>query len=303
METQIIGVDFGRGYTKAYSEIGKEKYEVMFKSVFGDGRDKQINYSQYDNPIFVEFNDRQYFVGLLAEKESYSPIRNGADSKVSKTVEILLASVLEQIAVKDRVKLMFGVTYKDYAKSVLKEIVDKYKGKTIRVKNLLNGSSKKIFIEDVDIFREGDAALYHALNGENNSVPTGLVSVGFRTMELVYLDKGFNFNDKLSDTIEYGNSTMLTIVKDILLTKNISKTVNEIDSSEDYEDMKLHAYALGSERIDQMVEEIWHNKDEMKLYIAGGTSLYLNPSDKFTRLPDAQMATAKGLFEIANSGI
>lgn len=299
-DAQILSFDGGRGYMKAYSEIGKEIKEVIFKSVIGDGRDDKVEYANYEDPMYISYESMDYFIGTLAEKESYSPIRNSQDSKTSKTVQVLLAAALEKIAIKDKVKIMFGVPYKNYTQKTLKEIQDTYKGKTIVVKNKLTGSTKSIKIEDVSIFREGDAALFHAIKGQiNEDKPVGLVNVGFRTMELSYFDKGFNFNDKLSDTVEYGNSTMLKIIQDKLLSSNIAKTVNEIDSSDDYDDMKEIAYSLGSEKVNQIVEEHWINKGEMDLYLAGGTSLHLNPDDDFIKLPDAQMATAKGLFEVA----
>lgn len=297
--TQYIGIDIGRGYSKGFSQIGNETYEVMFKSVIGDGREDKVDYKNYKDPIFIECEGVNYFVGLLAEKESYNAIRNSADSKTSKTVEILLAAILEQIAVKDKVKLMFGVPYKLYTQSVLKKIKEKYKGKTIRIKNKIKGATKNILIEDVDIFREADSSLFWAIQGVPNSKPVGMVNIGFRSTEIAYFGSNFEFNDKLSSTIEFGNSTILQTVSDILLSKNIFKTVMEIDSSSEYDDMKKGAYALASEKVNQMVEEMWINKDEMDLYLSGGTSLHLHPDDKFKRLDDAQMATAKGLFEVA----
>lgn len=301
-DIQIIGLDAGRGYLKAYSVVNNIIREAMFKSVIGDGREDKVEYKNYPDPIFISFEGMDYFVGDLAEKESYSAIRNSQDSKVSHTVQVLLAAALEKIAVKEKVKIMFGVPYKNYTMKTLREVQDTYKGKTIVVKNKLDGNSTKtITIEDVDIFREGDAALFHAIKGEvNKDKPVGLVNVGFRTLELSYFDIGFTFNDRLSDTVEYGNSTMLNIVRDqILAEEGVTKSVNEIDSSEKYDDKKRRVYALGSEKVNQIVEEHWINKYEMDLYLAGGTSLHLNPGDDFNKLEDAQMATAKGLFEIA----
>lgn len=297
---QLIGFDCGRGYVKVFTMIGKEVKEVMFKSVIGDGRENKVEHKSYPDPIFIEYNKRQYFVGLLAEKESYAPIRNSKDSKISKTVEVLLAAALEQVAIKDKVKIVFGVPYKNYTETVLKEVINTYKGKTMTVKNKLTGTTKEVFIEDVDIFREADAALLHAIRGEVNEYkPVGLINIGFRTMELSYFDKGFNFNDKLSNTVEYGNSTILKMVRDKIQDENIDKSLNEIDSSDDYDDLKKEAYEHASEGLDQMIEEHWPNKDEMDLYLAGGTSLHLNPGDNFIKLPDAQTATAKGLYEYA----
>lgn len=300
-DTQIIGFDSGRGFIKAYSVVNKVVKEVMFKSVIGDGREDKVEYNNYEDQMFISFEDMDYFISYLAESESHSSIRNSQDSKTSQTVRVLLAAALDKIAIKDKVKIMFGVPYKNYTSKTLKEIQNTYKGKTFVVKNKLTGTTKSILIEDVDIFREGDAALFHAIKGQVNEVkPVGLVNVGFRTMELSYFDTGFNFNDKLSDTVEYGNITMLNIVKDKILSNDgVTKDIIEIDSSDKYDDWKKIAYSLGSEKVNQIIEEHWINKYEMDLYLAGGTSLHLNPGDDFIKLPDAQMATAKGLFEVA----
>lgn len=300
---QEIGFDCGRGYVKAYSEVDGVVHETIFKSVIGDGRDMDL--SDYvrtgmEKPRYIEFENERYFIGLLAEKESQSPIRNAKDSKVTNTVRVLLASALSEIAVKSKIKIMIGVPYKNYRKSVLKEVIETYKGSIFKVKDKITGATKEIQILDVSIFREGDAALYHAIKGTvNDEKPVGLVAVGFRSTELSYFDKGFTFNDKRSTTIEFGNRTLLTRVQDDLVADGIMKDVNEIDSSTDYNDLKLKAYKLGSENLAQRIEDIWINKSEMDLYVAGGTALNLEFDEEFTLLEDAQMATAKGLFEVA----
>ena len=299
---QEIGFDCGRGYVKAYSEIDNTVKEVIFKSVIGDGRDMDLSeYMKSDEkPRYIEFENERYFVGMLSEKESQTPIRNSMDSKTSETVRVLLASVLSEIAVKNKVKLMVGVPYKNYRKSILKEVIETYRGKVFKVKDRITGASKEVCIEDVSIFREGDAALFHALKGKvNEDKPVGLLSVGFRTTELSYFDKGFIFNDKRSTTIEFGNRTMLSRVQDDLIADGIMKDVNEIDSSNDYDEMKEKAFKFGSENLAQRIEDIWINKKEMELFVAGGTALNLKFNDEFKVLDDAQMATAKGLFEVA----
>lgn len=299
---QEIGFDCGRGYVKAYSEVDNTTREVIFKSVIGDGRDMDLSeyMKQDEKPRYIEFENERYFIGMLAEKESQTPIRNSMDSKTTETVKVLLASALSEIAVKSKVKLMIGVPYKNYRKSVLKEVIETYKGKLFKIKDRITGSCKEVYIEDVSIFREGDAALFHALDGKvNEEKPVGLLSVGFRTTELSYFDKGFIFNDKRSATIEFGNRTMLSRIQDDLVADGIMKDVNEIDSSNDYDAMKVAAFKFGSENLAQRVEDIWINKKEMDLFVAGGTALNLKFNEEFNVLKDAQMATAKGLFEIA----
>ena len=93
-------------------------------------------------------------------------------------------------------------------------------------------------------------------------------------------EKSFIFNEKDFDLF-----TMGELIVDMI--------------SDDYDDMKLQAYKLGSQKINQIVEEHWINKTEMDLYLAGGTSLNLNLDDDFIKLNDAQMATAIGLYEVA----
>lgn len=295
--SQIIGLDIGRGYTKGYTEVNGLVKECMFKSIVGEGR--SLNFSDYENPIMINFEGEDFFVGLLAEIESQTLIRNSKDSKTTSTVQKLIAAALSQLAVEEEVKIMLGVPYKSFRKSILEEVQALYKDKEIKVKDKINGGTKEIKIVDISIFREGDAALYWQVrNNKSNSKPVGIVSVGFRTTEMSYFDKGLKFNDKKSDTLEFGNRSAMSNVKDKLLNKGIIKDINEIDTSKDYEDMKKSAYALASENIEQQIEDKWVNLSEMDIYIAGGTALNMSFDNKFKVIEDAQMATAKGLWLI-----
>lgn len=298
MDTQIIGLDIGRGYVKAFSIYNEKELSCLFKSVFGDGR--TISLEEYDDDsIYIEFEGNDLFVGDLSEKESMKCIRNAGDSKTSSTAKIMIAAALSEIAMSDNVKLIIGVPYKVFKKSTLKEIQKEYRDSTIVVKNKRNNSVKTIKIEDVNIFREADAALIHAMRGRiNEDKPVGMVSIGFRTTELSYFDKGFKFNDKLSTTIESGNQNALKIVQKKLVDSGITKSLPEIDSSEDYPELKDLAYKLTSDDTSEIIEETWNNINEMDVYISGGTALKLDLDPKYKLVEDSQMATAKGLYEV-----
>ncbi|HID0769599.1 TPA: hypothetical protein ACXC99_003696 [Clostridium botulinum] len=294
-DVQIIGVDLGRGYTKAYSEHNELKKQCLFKSVIGMGR--ALDFSDYENPIYIEVGDEDYFAGILAEKEGYTPTRNSKDSKTTSTVEKLLYAALNEVAVEDEVKLMIGVPYKTFRKSTLNEIENKYKDKKLKIKDKINGGYKDINIVDIKIFREGDAALmWEVRDQKENQKPVGIIAVGFRTTELSYFNKGLEFNDKRSKTIELGNRSALEFVQNKLEDEDIMKDLNEIDTSEDYDVMKKNAYEVLSERISQEVEDNWINLAEMDVYVAGGTALNMKFDKKFKLVDDPQMATAKGLF-------
>lgn len=295
---QIIGLDIGRGYVKGYTEINEEKKECLFKSVIGEGRN--IEFSLYKNPIMIQFENEDWFVGLLAEKESQTVIRNSKDSKTTHTVKVLMAAALNELAIEDNVKIMLGVPYKSFRRSVLNDVIEEYKGSVIEVKDKINGGTKKVKILDINIYREGDAALYWELRDKEINKAVGLVSVGFRTTELSFFEKDLIFNDKKSDTIEFGNRSVMNNVKDKLLENGIIKDINEIDTSNDYDEMKEKAYSIATENVEQQIEDKWINLDEMDIYIAGGTSLNMDFDKRFKRVKDAQSATAKGLWLVGN---
>ncbi|MGO0994727.1 ParM/StbA family protein, partial [Clostridioides difficile] len=263
---QVIGLDIGRGYVKGFSRYNGMVKECLFKSVFGDGRN--IDFEKYTDPIYIDFESVSYFVGSLAEKESITPIRNSDDSKTSFTMRILVAAALNEIAVADEVKIMMGVPYKSFRKTTLKEVVDTYKGKTFKVKDKIKGGHKEIKISDISIFREGDAALFHTLEGKvNEDKAVGMVSIGFRSTEMSFFEKGFVFNDKLSDTLEAGNQDALTMVQKQLKDRGIIRELNEIDSSNDYDELKKVAYIMASESTAQRIASKWKNIDEMDVYV------------------------------------
>jgi hypothetical protein len=296
-DTQIIGLDIGRGYTKAYSEFNDMNKECLFKSVIGLGR--HLEFNNYENPIYIETEGEEYFVGMLAEKEGYTPTRNSRDSKTTETVKKLVYAALNEVTIADEVKIMLGVPYKLFRKTVLNEVIETYKDKSIKIKDKIKGGYKDIKIVDISIFREGDAALiWEVRNNPSNNKPLGMISVGFRTTELSYFDKALKFNDKRSKTIEQGNRSALEYVQNMLENINITKDLNEIDSSTDYKELKEKAYKVLSERVAQDVEDNWINLDEMNIYVAGGTALNMEFDTNFKIVNEPQMATAKGLYLI-----
>lgn len=291
--SQIIGLDIGRGYTKCYSEVNGMKKECKFKSVIGEGRG--LDFSDKTDPIYINVNDEDYFVGTLAEKESYSPMRNSKDSKVSITAEVLMAAALNSVAVEDEVNIMLGVPYKSFNKATLNEVTEFYKDKTYKIKDNINGGYKNITIKSVMIARESDSALFWEVkDSKTNNKAIGMVNIGFRTSEFSYFEPGLKFNDRRSKTIEYGNKDILAITQDKLLRDGISKEVYEIDGNNDYNTES--AYKIASEKISQNIEDIWINTKEMNVYIAGGTALNMKFDKEYKVIDDAQMATSKGLY-------
>jgi hypothetical protein len=123
-ETQLIGFDGGRGYIKAYTEYKGEHKETLFKSIVAMGR--ELEFAEYENPIYIETNGEDYFAGILAEKEGDNPVQNLKDDKTTPTMRKLMFTALNEVAMSDNVKLMIGVPKKLFKKSVLLEIQKTY---------------------------------------------------------------------------------------------------------------------------------------------------------------------------------
>ncbi|WP_297429785.1 ParM/StbA family protein [Clostridium sp.] len=296
-DIQLIGLDIGRGYVKAYSQYNGSEKECLFKSVVSLGR--TLKFDDYKEPICLEVNGNEYFAGMLAEIEGENPIQNLKDDKTTNTAKKLLYAALNKIAVSENVKIMLGVPNKEFKKSNLEKIQSVYKDMEITIKDKVTGSYKNVTIKDISIFRESDAALmWHVRDLKKFEKSMCMVTVGYRTTELAYYDRNMNFNDKLSDTKEFGNRTALSFVQNKLKEDGIIKELNTIDTSEDYDDLKEIAYNDLSENIEQLIEGTLVNLKEVDIYIGGGTALNLK-FDDYEVIEDAQMITAKGLYLVA----
>lgn len=297
-KVQYIGADIGRGYVKGYSKYDGIEYECKFKSIVAFGRN--MDFSEYESPIFIEVDGEELFVGELAEVEGYNQIHNLRDDKSSLIVQQLMWALLNEIAMSEEVKIMLGVPNKIFKKETLEKVIETYRGRTVTIKNRITNAIKIITIRDIAIFREADSALLWYADSRptliNNDI--AMVGIGFRTTELAYYNKGLRFNDKLSKTIEKGNMTALDYIDKMISRNNgTMRSLSEIDSSDNYDDFKKRAYAMFSEDIANEIERNWINLNEVAIFICGGTALHLTLD--YETIEDAQMATAKGLFLVA----
>lgn len=293
---QVVGLDIGRGYVKAYSKYNQQEKECCFKSIVGMGR--QLDFSEFDSPIYIEVEGEDYFVGELAEVEGDNPIQNSRDSKVTSTVEKLINAVINEIVIEKNIKIMLGVPNKLFNKNTLDEVVKFYKGKEVKVLDKINGGVREVKIQDILIFKEADSALIWEMEKmtRDDDKAIGMVAVGFRTTEFAFFDKNMRYIDKNSKTMELGNKTSLEYVARMLKEKGIIRELFEIDSSNNYDEFKKRAYKNLSEKIEQEIENLWVNLDEMDILIAGGTSLNMKFNERFKIVDDPQMSTAKGLW-------
>lgn len=295
-KVQLINIDAGRKNCKISSEYNGETYYDIFSSVIGDAR-KSVDMDKYNDPIYIEVEGNEYFVGELSELESYSPTRNASDSKTSKTVEILICAAISRIAKCDTIRLNLSVPNNMYNRKTLSNVLEKYQGKKLIVKDMINNVTKTVIIEMCDIWREADCVAFDYLRDKvNEDRDMVFISVGFKSLEISFFRKNFEFIDRLSDTIFYGNQNILGYVQNKLKENGIVRDLLEIDANEnDYDELKRVAYELASETIMQKLEERIPNQSEVEIIIAGGTAMKLSLDERFVIVEEPMFSVVRGL--------
>lgn len=309
---QKLGIDIGRGYVKGHTEYMNIVMDCMFKSVIAQGR--QIDFADYikegTEPIFIttkgDFNFKERFIGILAEKDGELATANSADDKTTEVVQQLLLAAMDKLTIvnsdnKAEVEIMLGVPNRSFKKSTLDAVQNTYKGKEVTIINHIDETEKIIKISDIAIFRESDAALWYEMNQNNphNGKNNVMVNIGFETSEIAFYDENLKFIDLKSKSEPYGHNEVLKFVEKKLEKQEIYKTLTEIDDLGKYTDFKEIGYKNFSDRLDQVVASRIGNLSEVNLYLCGGIANKLTPKTKFNIVKDPQRITAKGLFLIA----
>ena len=297
-DTQYLGVDIGRGFIKVYSEYKGEKLQKVFNAVYGTGRNN-VDFSE--DSIALEIDGDSYFFGKLAIDESMNKTSNIRDSKVTDVAEKFLIAALNEVVRCKKVKIMFSAPNRDFSMETRQEIINKYKNKTYKWKDVVTGERKEVFIADVNALREADSALLFLERGRSNKEPVALISVGYKTTEFSYFSSGLKFISAKSTSIQTGARDVNSEVRKRLEAEKIFKDEAEIDLTHNYDNKKRAAYSIIENRIYEETEGLWGNTKEFEnVYVVGGTSLNLNLDPKiFTKVDDPQICTAKGLYLMA----
>ena len=95
---------------------------------------------------------------------------------------------------------------------------------------------------------------------------------------------------------------MLKFVQDELQAQGLDKSLAEIDSSSNYDELKLKGNKALCSQFNRHLKDAWQNLSDVTIFCAGGTLLNLKDFPEFNyELVDQepQMAVARGLFLVA----
>jgi len=311
MTAQIIGMDIGRGFVKAYSQYGGKMVTKTFPSFIATGMSQD---SWEDEDIFVS-------VEGIVDEEGY-PIRVNnrfvgerarmadgigytSDSKSDEIVQTLFATMLSKVAVSEYVKVMLGVPDDLATKATLEKVQKTFKGKTYKIIDHIAGTSKEVLVEDVYIYREGNSVgnVLKTVDDDLANHDIAIVTTGYKTTELSYYNKGFKYNRDLSGSFPLGNIDVLD--KTVLALKNgawdnerVVTSPYHVDTDNRYFKFATPYYKELSENIKSVIENKWRNRKLAKCFVAGGTSTKegYRLFGEFEHLPNPQIITAKGLY-------
>jgi len=228
---EILGIDIGFGFTKAFN--GSQT--PMFKSIFGEAVDIQFHSNFKSSPMFsnlhVTIDNRSYFVGDYAEKQS----------------NVRQFTLDQERLITDFVKIMAltaaggSSSERDISINVVSGLpVAYFKEHHKRFSKLLTGQHKiiyhqpegtevhkQIYIEKVRMMPQPLGSFFDVLLDEDGQIvnevitgqKVGIIDIGFQTTDYTVFDN-LRYIDRGSTTMETGISKFFRVIAGKLQEKS-----------------------------------------------------------------------------------
>ncbi|MTI71438.1 MAG: ParM/StbA family protein [Firmicutes bacterium] len=287
-----VGIDYGRGNVKVVSNNTREK----FKSYCGEAYTLDFSYGKEE--YIVTINDKEYFIGTLAEKEGMS--RGFQKQKIDKESTIpLVATGVFLASDKSRVSvnLVTGTPISDYRKQ--QEKVKEYIKGSYKV-NIKGYGEKEMKIKEIYVVPEGAGAYFSQVlnnegkeeNKELSKSKVGIIDIGFKTVNLAMFEN-LGFVDKESVTLNHGiHEAINSIYKRLSRDTDITLVEAEkITTGPEYERL--------AKKIKNGVNKFWGNKPYKMFLCGGGAHLLSKYFTDVEVIRNPEYANAEGYFKIA----
>lgn len=309
----ITAIDNGYGYTK------KEPGGVLFPSAVGKGRllTLKSTYSDLES-LQLFYNDKHYFIGDLAKRESYDASFAFQDNKINheNTLVLILTAIL--IGVEDcisyiRTSVVTGLPVNHLSQK--QEMMNLLNNKLFKV--IWKEKERTIHIDKVLIFPQGAGALFNVIMDRYGKITKEqyftkkirLIDCGFKTTDYVTLDK-LKYIDRESGTINIGLSHALSMLnaeiknnKDLNgeIKNNGNLLLHEIENNDNYkEKLEQCRLAIAQKIVDELYDLVPNWDNCFAMYLAGGGAEYLKQKmNKWAIVVNnAQKANALGYVKI-----
>ncbi len=227
---EVIGIDIGFGFTKASN--GKE--QVMFKSIYGDAVDVQFRSdfgnNSFANNLHVTIDDKSYFVGDYAEKQSnVRQFTLDQEKLLTDFVKILSLTVAGRFADRDSAISVVSGLPVAYFKENNKRFARILTGQHNIIYHKPDGSEikKRIYIKKVRMMPQPLGSFFNLLMDDKGKIinldltkqKVGVVDIGFQTTDFTIFDN-LRFIDRGSSTMDTGISRIFRVIANKLQEKS-----------------------------------------------------------------------------------
>ncbi|MFD2703800.1 ParM/StbA family protein [Paenibacillus shunpengii] len=218
MVNQVVGLDIGRRYVKAYD--GRQM--ISFSSYVGEGRDRKLMTDYGSDSFDVIFKNQRSFVGGLAYHESEYFRAMMTDDKAHEDTLLLALTALCKVGI-SVCTVVTGLPVKNHTERNKQAIRELLQGRhTIE---MVGGGTRHIHITRVEVAAEGGGAFFAAPRD-------GLVRTldgGSKTFNAVTMyNRMFNDRDSWTLVGPDGNSFGFETNKDLDEVQLIKRVVGDL---------------------------------------------------------------------------
>lgn len=323
-----IGIDLGFGFVK----VTDGQKDCIFPSVVGMGQALayRSELSTYLDPIdnmAVTIDDRQYFVGELAIRQSEFPSRSLSENHArEKNTKVLLLAALSLFASGDtqEFNVVTGLA-PSYYLAFKDELTQMIQGRhTIIVNTDGEDQIKTIHVGQVKVIPQPMGTLFQRLldpqgalaDKETARSKVGIIDVGFRTTDFAVMDK-LEYVDKMSYSSVTGMSKAYAIVAEYLRNQfRVYKENFELDQIVQeakikiagkvhvFNKVKKDAFEQVAAKIVTEMDSLWDRHELDAILISGGggkalAEVLLPEFETAVVVEDAQTANARGYLKLA----
>jgi len=318
---EIIGIDVGFGFTKAYNG----KNQVIMKSIIGDAADIQFHSSIGDNSaaanLHITLNDKSYFLGDYAELQSN--IRDytlDQDKLIADFVKILAVAAAGICSDgKEPLHVVSGLPV-----GFLRRDTKKFKDVLLGDHEITfhnrgeKDITKTISIAQVHIIPQPIGSVFNLIfndagkivNKELSMQKLGVMDIGFKTTDFSIFDR-LQYIERGSSTLDVGISKCFTVISNKLkqesnINLELYRMFKFIDSGaikikgKEYNitNLKKRVYSHFSSAITSDLNRLWADDWDLdSILLSGGGSLelaeYLLPNIEGEIIPISKAIDAR----------
>ncbi len=318
---EIVGIDVGFGFTKAYNGTNS----IIFKSLIGDVTDIQFRSLLGDEAsssnLHITLEDKSYFIGSYAELQS--SIRESTldqDKLLEDFVKILAITAAGLCTdTSAPINVVSGLPVA-YLKRDTKKFKEMIRGKHEITYHSKDGKDvkKQVNIDQIYVIPQPIGSIFNLIFDDNGKIKDralatqklGVVDIGFKTTDLSIFDH-LQYIERGSSTMDTGISKCFSVIANKLrqesninielyrMFKFIESGLIKIRGKEyNISNLKKRVYTHSAAAIASDLNRLWENDwDIDSIILSGGGSIelagYLSPNIEGNVIPITKNVDAR----------